>query len=74
MTGVRTAAAFGSPGAYCEDGNSGCEWEAIAPAGDPNPGGHCHRAAQQHTRDTGHQTVVVVEHMTMYTPEGATHA
>jgi hypothetical protein len=61
VNGVRTAAAFEPAVAYCED----CDTNWL-PGDDPNPDGYCHRAAMQHARDTGHTTVVAVEHLTKY--------
>ncbi len=71
MTGVTKAEETEPPVGYCED----C-LRAWKPEGDgcPDATGHCHRAAQQHARDTGHTTVVAVAQLTRYKPEGATHA
>jgi len=71
MTGVTKAETVNVPVAYCE--HRECEWVAGASPGDDHPDGYCHRAASQHTRDTGHATEVATEHITRYTPEGASH-
>jgi hypothetical protein len=61
VTGIVQAEEYEPPVAYCED----CDTSWL-PDDDPNPGGYCQRAAQQHARDTGHTTVVAVGHLTRY--------
>jgi hypothetical protein len=51
--------------AYCED----CDRSWLPDGDDPDPTGYCHRAAQQHARDTRHTAVVAVGHLTKYAPE-----
>jgi hypothetical protein len=71
VTGVSKAEETEPPVGYCED----CDPAVWIPRGNqPDPGGYCHRAAQQHARDTGHTTVVAVAQLTRYKPEGATNA
>jgi hypothetical protein len=67
VTGVTEEAVPEPPVAYCENCD-GETWDA--PEGDRDPTGYCRRAAQQHTRDTGHSTVLAVAQLTRYKQGG----
>ena len=71
MTGVTVGTTVSTPVAYCDDRD--CTWVKGVPHDEDHPQGYLERAASQHTRDTGHTTEVAVEHITRYTPEGASH-
>jgi hypothetical protein len=66
VNGVTEEAVPEPPVAYCED----CDDAWKGRAGDRNPAGLCRRAAQQHTRDTGHATVLAVAQLTRYKQGG----
>jgi hypothetical protein len=69
VTGVTTDISVSTPVAYC-DGDRTCTWVKGVPHDEDHPQAYLERAAQQHTRDTGHATEVATEHITRYTPEG----
>ena len=73
MTGVTKGEETEPPVAYCEDCDRSWHPESDCEPG-VDMGGYCHRAAQQHARDTGHTTVVAVAQLTRYKPEGADRA
>ena len=66
MTGVTGETVTEPPIAYCE----GCDRAWSPEGGRDEPAGYYHRAAMQHTRDTGHTTVAAVTHLTRYRQGG----